>query len=159
MRRLVTSTVLFAASWALAACGGPGGGSPVGMLTQTGAAQSALAQISTAAERRRIVNLARSRVKHVFVLVQENHTFDQIFGLYPGMNGQYVENLGTYLAQETDCQYDPETLGCQRPFLISANPKSPNYVADAPDITGGYNGRYDQEASIDRGKMDDFVSD
>ena len=50
-------------------------------------------------------------------------------------------------------------LGCQRPFLISANPNSPSYVADAPDITGGFNGRYDQEVSIDRGKMDDFLVD
>ena len=93
------------------------------------------------------------------MLIQENHTFDQIFGLFPGVNGQYVENLGTYLAQETDCQPDPMTGGCQRPFLISANPSSPNYVADAPDITGGNNGRYDQEASIDRGRMDDFLVD
>ena len=93
------------------------------------------------------------------MLVQENHTFDQIFGLFPGINGQYVENLGTYLAQETDCEYDPQTLGCQRPFLISANPNSPNYVQDAPDIDGGNNGRYDQEVSIDRGKMDDFLVD
>jgi phospholipase C len=93
------------------------------------------------------------------VLVQENHTFDQLFGLFPGTNGQYVENLGTYLAQETDCEYDPETLGCQRPFLISANPSSPNYVEDAADITGGNNNRYDQEVAVDRGKMDDFLVD
>lgn len=93
------------------------------------------------------------------MLVQENHTFDQIYGLFSGLNGQYVENLGTYLAQETDCQYDPETQGCQRPFLISANQNSPNYVPDAPDISGGNNGRYDQEVSIDRGKMDQFLVD
>ena len=111
------------------------------------------------ATRMRVAVLARSKVKHVFVLVQENHTFDQIFGLFPGVNGQFVENLGTYLAQETDCQYDPQTQGCQRPFLISANPNSANYVADAPDISGGYNGRFDQEVSMDRGKMDDFLVD
>ena len=116
-------------------------------------------QLADAAARRRVIKLAQSRIKHVFVLIQENHTFDQIFGLFPGVNGQYVENLGTYLAQETDCQPDPMTGGCQRPFLISANPSSPNYVADAPDITGGNNGRYDQEASIDRGRMDDFLVD
>ncbi|HYL27550.1 MAG TPA: alkaline phosphatase family protein, partial [Candidatus Nitrosotalea sp.] len=111
------------------------------------------------ATRRRITNLVRGKVKHVFVLVQENHTFDQLFGLFPGMNGQYVENLGTYLAQTTDCQFDPQTGGCQRPFLISANQSSPNYVPDAPDIDGGFNGRFDQEVSMDRGKMDDFLVD
>jgi phospholipase C len=160
MRRLVSNIVILLASGALAACGGPGGSSSVAPLTSmSGQAETAVTQFAKAADQRRIVNLARSRVKHVFVLVQENHTFDQVFGLFPGMNGQYVENLGTYLAQQTDCQFDPETYGCQRPFLISANPTSSNYVADAADITGGYNGRYDQEASVDRGKMDDFLVD
>jgi phospholipase C len=116
-------------------------------------------QLADAAARRRVIKLAQSRIKHVFVLVQENHTFDQIYGLYPGMKGNYVENLGTYLAQATDCQYDPETLGCQRPFLITTNQNSPSYVPDAPDINGGNNGRYDQEYSIDRGRMDDFLVD
>ena len=41
-----------------------------------------------------IAKLVRGKVKHVFVLVQENHTFDQLYGLFPGVNGQYVENLG-----------------------------------------------------------------
>jgi phospholipase C len=123
------------------------------------AAPSASQQLADEAARRRMAGLARAKIKHVFVLVQENHTFDQIFGLFPGIKGQYVENLGTYLAQETDCQYDPQTLGCQRPFLISTNQNSANYVPDAPDISGGNNGRYDQEFSIDRGKMDAFLSD
>jgi len=164
MRRLVSNIIVCAAaSFAVAACGGPGGSSSVAPMalenTQVETGQSPAAQLANLAERRKIAGLARTRVKHVFVLIQENHTFDQIFGLFPGMNGQYVENLGTYLAQETDCQYDPQTLGCQRPFLISANQSSPNYVADAPDITGGFNGRYDQEVSMDRGKMDDFLVD
>ncbi len=154
MRRLVSPIIILAASWALAGCGGAAGSSVAPLTSQNAQQRSA-----DAATRLRIAGLARTKIKHVFVLVQENHTFDQLFGLFPGMNGQYVENLGSYLAQETDCQYDPETLGCQRPFLISANPNSSNYVADAPDIAGGYNGRYDQELSIDRGKMDDFLVD
>jgi phospholipase C len=163
MRRLASHIVVFTASCALAACGGAGGGSSVTPLTSQGAQLgdpgSTAQQFVDAAYRHKVAGLARSRIKHVFVLVQENHTFDQIFGLFPGVNGQYVENLGTYLAQESDCQYDPQTLACQRPFLISANQNSSNYVPDAPDINGGNNGRYDQEASIDRGKMDDFLVD
>jgi phospholipase C len=162
MRRLATNIVIVTASWALAACGGPSGSSSVTPLTsrypQVGPG-SAVSQLADEAARRRIANLVRTKVKHVFVLVQENHTFDQLFGLYPGMNGNYVENLGSYLAQESDCQFDPETGGCQRPFLVSANPNSPNYVADAPDITGGNNGRFDQEVAMDRGKMDGFLAD
>jgi phospholipase C len=141
----------------LAACGGGGLNSSMSPLSsQIGRSGSAQPD---AAALRRITKLARSKVKHVFVIVQENHTFDQIYGLFPGVNDQYVENLGTTLAQATDCQYDPMTLGCQRPFLISANQSSPSYVADAPDISGGNNGRYDQELSMDRGRMDDFLVD
>lgn len=163
MRRFASNILVLTATCGLAACGGAGGASSVASLTsqnaQLGGGTSVSQQLESAATRRRIAYLAHSKVKHVFVLIQENHTFDQIFGLFPGVNGQYVENLGTYLAQETDCQPDPVAGGCQRPFLISANPSSPNYVADAPDITGGNNGRYDQEASIDRGRMDDFLVD
>lgn len=157
MARFASNLVILAASLGLAACGG----SSVAPLASQNAldAVGSPHQVADAAARRRVIKLAHSRIKHVFVLVQENHTFDQIFGLFPPMNGQYVENLGTYLAQATDCQYDPETLGCQRPFLISANPNSSSYVQDAPDITGGNNGRYDQEFGIDRGKMDDFLVD
>ncbi len=43
--------------------------------------------------------------------------------------------------------------------MISANPNSPSYVVDAPDITGGNNGRYDQQASINRGAMNGFLAD
>jgi phospholipase C len=163
MRRLATNIVILAASCAVAACGGANGGSavtPIGSQSAlNGTAVSAVQQLQDTAVRRKVAHLARSRIKYVFVLVQENHTFDQLFGLFPGVNGQHVENLGTYLAQESDCQYDPETLGCQRPFLISANQSSQNYVPDAPDINGGNNGRYDQEFAIDRGKMDDFLVD
>ena len=163
MRRLALNIVILTASWALAGCGGTAGGSSLAPVAsqnaQFGTTGSPDRQPADLAARRRITSLVQSKVKHVFVIVQENHTFDQIYGLYPGVRGQYVENLGTYLAQETDCEYDPETLGCQRPFLISANPNSPSYVQDAPDITGGFNGRYDQEVSIDRGKMDDFLVD
>lgn len=163
MRRLVSPAIILAASWALAGCGGGAAGSSVSPVTaqnpQLAAARSADQRVADPATRMKVADLARTKIKHIFVLVQENHTFDQIYGLFPGVNGQYVENLGTSLAQQTDCQYDPETQGCQRPFLISANPSSPNYVADAADIAGGNNGRYDQEVSIDRGKMDDFLVD
>jgi phospholipase C len=162
MRRLASTIVILTASWALTACGGAGGGSSSvtpGTPQNERAGTGSASQLEDAATRRAITKLLRSKIKHVFVLVQENHTFDQIYGLFPGVNGQSVNNLGTYQAQQTDCQYDPMTGGCQRPFLISANKSSPSYVPDAPDINGGNNGRYDQEYAIDRGKMDDFLVD
>jgi phospholipase C len=163
MRRLLSNAVILTASWALAACGGAGVGSssvtPLASQNGVGAPGSNAARVADASARSEITRLLRSKIKHIFVIVQENHTFDQIYGLFPGVNGQSVNNLASYQAQQTDCQYDPETGGCQRPFLISANKSSPSYVPDAPDINGGNNGRYDQEYSIDRGKMDDFLVD
>jgi phospholipase C len=105
-------------------------------------------------------SLVAKAVKHVFVIVQENHTFDNYFGLYPGMNGQTVENLGSATAQADDCVPDPESAGgCQKPFLITSNVASPNYVADVGDISGGDNSRMGQIDSIDGGKMDGFLKD
>jgi phospholipase C len=105
------------------------------------------------------LTLARQKIHHVFVLVQENHAFDSYFGLYPGTNGQQVENLGTALAKSDDCETDPVAGGCQRPFLISSDTKSPNYVPDAADINGGDNSRYGQEQGIDHGRMDGFLAE
>jgi phospholipase C len=163
MRRLVLNIAILTASWAVAGCGGAGGGSavapPAPQNAQAGIAGYPDQQIAAPRAPRNMRALLHSKITHVFVIVQENHTFDQVFGLFPGMNGQQVENLGTSRARRTDCQPDPETGGCQRPFLISANPNSPSYVVDAPDITGGNNGRFDQEVSIDHGKMDGFLVD
>ncbi|MGA2759831.1 MAG: alkaline phosphatase family protein [Candidatus Cybelea sp.] len=153
MRGLVSNViVVFTAMCALAGCGGAGGS-----LATPQTSQNSKAPTAEAAARLRMATLVRTKIKHIFVIVQENHTFDQLFGLYPAMNGNTVENLSTALAQDVDCQYDTETGSCQRPFLISTNKNSPNYVADAPDINGGDNSRFGQEVAIDRGKMDDFL--
>src|SRR5271166_52278 len=68
-----------------------------------------------------LAQLIHKKVKHIFVLVQENHTFDQYFGLYPGTPGQIVENLGSGTATALDCVPDPWAGACQRPFLITSN--------------------------------------
>lgn len=170
MRRFVAGFVIVTSSWLLSGCGGAGGVAS-GIAGGTAGTASVPQSQSTQSEETQIAGrygppgsnnieaLVHAKVKHVFVLVQENHTFDSYFGLFPGVNGQSVENLGTATARADDCEPDPETGGCQRPFLISANPHSPNYVVDAPDITGGANDRNDQEAGIDRGRMDGFLAD
>ncbi|HEX8806165.1 MAG TPA: alkaline phosphatase family protein [Candidatus Aquilonibacter sp.] len=167
MRRLVAGVAV--STLLLGGCGGGGGVAPgMSASAQSVAAQSATTESASAKNIERggppgsnpeMVRLVRSKIKHVFVLIQENHTFDQYFGLYPGTHGDSVENLGSPTAREDDCVPDPVAGGCQRPFLISANPRSPNYVVDAPDITGGNNNRYDQEFAIDHGKMDGYLQD
>ena len=144
MRRLVTCVgVALISSLSFGGCSG--NGATTGVNVAPGTSQTVQA-------------LVRAKVKHVFVLIQENHTFDNYFGVYPGTAGQAVENLGTSLANSIDCVPDPQTGGCQRPFLITTNANSPNYVIDAPDIAGGDNSRNGQEASINHGAMNGFLS-
>ncbi len=160
MRRFLAGLAALTTSMMLSGCGGAGiSSSGITEGTSTGAQTDAVQVAERVPDPHSLDGLLRAKVKHVFVIVQENHTFDQYFGLFPGVNGQTVENLGTATAQATDCQPDPQTGSCQRPFLITTNKNSPNYVQDAPDITGGNNGRYDQEFAIDHGKMNGFLVD
>lgn len=150
MRRFIAASVILSLAMSLTGCGGADGST---------ADSGALPDTQPGAQSSNVRAAIRSKIKHVFVLIQENHTFDEYFGLFPSMNANSVENLGTALAKATDCVPDPVAQHCQRPFLITANTSSPSYVPDAPDISGGDNGRMDQEASIDRGRMDGFLRD
>src|ERR1700677_2255755 len=63
------------------------------VLTQAGATGSAGAAIETvpasetALSTARKIDLLRKKVKYVFVLFQENRSFDHYFGTYPGADG------------------------------------------------------------------------
>src|SRR5579872_1725354 len=57
----------------------------------------------------------RSRVKHVFVIFQENHSFDNYFGTFPG-----ADNLASPEAQSHGFrQYDPIGKTWITPFRIA----------------------------------------
>ncbi len=89
-----------------------------------------------------IANL-RARVKHVFVIYQENHTFDNYFGTFPG-----ADNLATAQAQRHGYrQWDPIGKRWVTPFRITD-----------PDTAGASNARAVVEAKMDGGKMDRFVA-
>ncbi|HUZ49676.1 MAG TPA: alkaline phosphatase family protein [Candidatus Dormibacteraeota bacterium] len=86
----------------------------------------------------------RKRVRYVFVIYQENHSFDNYFGTYPG-----AENLSTALAKAHGRrQYDPIGKRWIAPFRI----------AD-PDIAGPSQARAVVYRKFDHGKMDDFVAE
>lgn len=76
------------------------------------------------------IALLRSRVKHVFVIYQENRSFDSYFGTYPGAEGIYshppAETPGF---QQPIVNVDGTTTTIQ-PFRIG--PKE--YAADTDDI-------------------------
>ncbi|MBJ7609314.1 MAG: phospholipase [Candidatus Dormibacteraeota bacterium] len=81
------------------------------------------------------------KIKHVIVIMQENRSFDEYFGTYPGAAGIPTSN-GT----PSVCVPDGATGKCVQPY------------ADHADVNGG--GPHSQDnatADINGGKMDGFV--
>jgi phospholipase C len=91
------------------------------------------------AQRISSINPSTNPIKHIIVIMQENRSFDNYFGTYPGANGI---PRGTCMPLSSD----HPTVGCVKPFL-STSPVS-------EDMPHGY------QASIvayDNGKMDGFM--
>ena len=77
------------------------------------------------------------KIQHVVVIMQENRSFDEYFGTYPGADG----------IPPGTCLPDPQNGGCVQPFH------------DPADLnTGGPHGLKNAEADINGGKMDGFVA-
>ena len=90
-----------------------------------------------------LVAMLRTKIKHVFVIYQENRSFDSYFGTFPG-----AENLKTTFAQTQGFrQYDP--LGNQwvTPFRLT--------VSDTADAD---HSRLSLITKSDGGRMDLFVA-
>lgn len=90
-----------------------------------------------------LLALVRSKIKHVFVIYQENRSFDSYFGTFPG-----TQNLASPLARAQGFrQYDP--LGNQwvTPFRITT-----------PDTADADHSRLGLITKSDGGRMDLFVS-
>jgi len=51
--------------------------------------------------RKHLVKLLRKRIKYVFVIFNENHSFDNEFGTFPGVNGLYSDGHKTRSAANT----------------------------------------------------------
>jgi phospholipase C len=109
------------------------------------------------------------KVGHIVVLYLENHSFDHLYGLFPGANG--IANAGGTSIQ-TDLQGQPLA---NLPPVMNINPKStvvdnrfPKDLPNAPFRADAYAGLeqttgdlvhrfYQQQAQIDGGKMDHFA--
>ena len=83
------------------------------------------------------------KIQHVIVIQQENRSFDEYFGTYPGADGIPVNGSGT----PTVCVPDPDHGTCAAP-----------YVDHADNNGGGPHGADAAVADINGGKMDGFVS-
>src|SRR5579859_414347 len=82
------------------------------------------------------------KIQHVVVIMQENRSFDQYFGTFPGADGLPTQN-----GQFTVCVPDPATSACVKPYHDSSDL---NY--------GGPHGQTNATADIDGGKMDGFIA-
>ncbi len=82
---------------------------------------------------------AVAKIKHVFVLMQENHTFDNYFGTFPGADG--VRNACGVPTNPAD-----PASPMVRPFHLSQ--------VRTPDL---HHGEVSSRAAFDNGKMDGFV--
>jgi len=95
------------------------------------------------AARAQLVANLRAHIKHVFVIYQENRSFDSYFGTFPG-----VDNLATADARAHGFrQYDAIGKAWVTPFLLKA--------ADTRDAD---HSREALLAKSDGGRMDNFVA-
>src|SRR5450432_525421 len=84
-----------------------------------------------------------SKIKHIVIFMQENHSFDSYFGMYPGADGIPVDAQGN----PTVCVNDPKTGQCVYPWH------------DPSDISnGGPHGAGPAGKDINGGQMDGFIA-
>ena len=87
----------------------------------------------------RLVAALRQHVRYVFVLFQENESFDHYYGSFPGANGLFSDGQHPRAAADTPGFNQPITdidgsTGSTRPFLIGPA----QFAADLDDIDHGH---------------------
>lgn len=127
---------------------------------------SAAALVASCHLQRRATSSAKGiqRVGHVVVIYMENHSFDNLYGQFPGAEG--ISNAAPALITQVDAQGNPYTyLPPIKGAEGSAFPTNlPNqlfnidqYVPaskESPDVLHRY---YQEQLQIDGGKMDKFA--
>ena len=87
--------------------------------------------------------LIAARIHHVFIIYQENRSFDNEFGTFPGAEGIWSD--------------DARTHGFYQRDWIEHKTITPFRIAD-PDVFAPTNGRLFQTNAFNRGRMDEFVA-
>ncbi|WP_240630249.1 phospholipase C [Specibacter cremeus] len=129
-----TLALLAAAALMLAGCTAPVTPAPAPPSSGTG---SSTATGSATAE----ANAGIHKIKHVVVIMQENGSFDEYFGTFPGADG-----IPTANGKPSVCEPANSGQPCVAPFV------------DHADINGGGpHGQSNATADTDGGKMDGFV--
>ena len=81
------------------------------------------------------------KIRHIVIVMQENRSFDEYFGTYPGADGIPRRDGGF-----TVCSPDPKTGRCFRPYHDTLDRN-----------TGGPHEHLDAVRDVNGGKMDGFV--
>ncbi len=140
------------------------------VLAAAGWAAPAAAQSNAAGPRASHAPQGLERLRHVIVIYLENHSFDNLFGDFPGANGRaragaaarqvdgegkpYATLPAPFDAYKKPPGPDPRFPADlpNRPFLIDQYVKQSDKV---PDLVHRY---YQEMEQIDGGKMDKFVA-
>ncbi|HLZ65593.1 MAG TPA: alkaline phosphatase family protein [Aliidongia sp.] len=99
--------------------------------------------------------LLRQKVKYVFVLFQENRSFDFYFGTYPGANGLFSKKPGATAGFVQPLVGTDGKIGTIQPFLIPETVKDVNgktvpiYSADTDSVDHSHKG-IDNSLNVDR---------
>ncbi len=127
---LVQVGLAIALAFAVSSCGSP-----------SKSAQGQVERVSGGPSGSYVVPPGIHKIKHVIVIMQENRSFDNYFGTFPGAQGIPMKN-----GKPTVCVRDPHTGNCVAPFVDHAdvNGGGPH---SAPNATADVNG----------GKMDGFI--
>lgn len=84
--------------------------------------------------KKQLVVLLQKNVKYVFILYQENRSFDSYFGTFPGVEGIYSHPASLTPGFTQDIKNTDGTTSQIQPFLIG--PKE--YAADLDDVGHGH---------------------
>jgi phospholipase C len=120
---------------------------PAGATNTAGAAQyRSIGQMAALSEADKW-RLLRRQVKYVFVIFQENRSFDQHFGTYPGADGLFADGARRFVAGSTQRIRNTDgTDGMIAPFLIPRAIKDANgrmvplYPEDTASVDHSHNG-------------------
>lgn len=108
-----------------------------------------------------LIDLLKKKIKYVFVIFNENHSFDNEFGTFPGVNGLYSDGQTPRPGNQTrgfTQIYTDVTTGkdvCLRPFRIGPNENAS--VVDSVDHS--HTGLAQKIDVVDgKAKMDQFAA-
>ena len=133
-------------------------------------AVASLAACAASAPKHRAAEDARARIDHIVVIFQENRSFDNVFGLFPGADGlgnsrsapPQVDRDGRVyrtLPQPIDTSRRPPAPDLRFPPDLPNAPFLIDWFAPPGEKTGDLVHRfYHQQHQINGGRMDKFVA-